>query len=209
MGGDRSQAGRSSASAARQSSPDSQGPVPLSLRWVSTSMKRSTCESRSLKWSRIATNLRCCSCTGECLPGPRSQSSEAVHLVAQSRAALVEEALDAPVRAVRESGSEHHGLGQDEGPVLVQPGQQRLRLLIDEARGPLRADLPLAAHSNSNPPESALSSPAVLAALPFPPTLPLRAAPPLPPAPPFPPAPPLPDPSPPPGSQGAASTPPG
>ena len=108
--------------------------------------------------SRIATNLRCCSSADTCRPGPRSQARK----LSTSRRRVVRlsrRTCSMPRCALYgKGGSEHHGLGHDEGPLLAQPGQQGQRLLIDEARRPLRADLPLSAHSNSNPLESPLAS---------------------------------------------------
>ena len=50
-----------SASVASMSRPDSQTPVRCSLRWVTASVNRSSCESTSLNPSRIWVKRLCCS----------------------------------------------------------------------------------------------------------------------------------------------------
>jgi hypothetical protein len=58
---------------------------------------------------------------------------EALHLVAQRDAGLVQEALDGPLRRHRQARGQDHRLVQDEGLDRGQPGQQRPRLLGEQA----------------------------------------------------------------------------
>src|SRR3954469_9066629 len=63
-----------SASPATTSSPDSQTPVSASLRWVTTSVKRSNWDRTSLNCSRMTVKWRCCSAGEAVRPGPRSHA---------------------------------------------------------------------------------------------------------------------------------------